>query len=93
MDRGRKIFNSICVACHHPDPTKEWGTSGTFGPPIAGSSFELLKMRVLSTNYPAGYKPKRDTKNMTTFQLPDDDLRSLERFLNDKGGTEDGPGK
>ena len=90
--RGKKIFNSSClIGCHHPDPTKERGTGGMHGPPIAGSSFELLKLRVLSAKYPEGYKPKRNTKNMTTFRLTDDDLRSLELFL--KGGSGEGTGK
>ena len=80
--RGKQIYRTTCIACHHPDPRKEHGTGETFGPPIAGSSFELIKMRVRSTSYPAGYKPKRDTQLMTAFEMNDEDLRALHIFVN-----------
>lgn len=94
LERGRQIYGTICIACHHPDPSKEHGTAGTNGPPIAGSSFELIKMRVLSTSYPEGYKPKRDTRLMTTFALEEDQLRALHTFLNHpKAGGPDKAGE
>ena len=66
---------------HHPDPSKEYGSQGTFGPPLAGSSFELIKMRVLSMEYPEGYTPKRDTQLMTTLDLNEDQLRALHTYI------------
>ena len=84
--RGKQIYRTICIACHHPDPEKEYGNLGTFGPAIAGSSYELLKMRVLTTSYPKGYKPKRDTQLMTTFDLKEDQLRALHTYIN-RGGS------
>ena len=57
---GRKIYSLVCAACHHPDPTVD-RLGGIFGPPIAGSSLELLRMRVRTKSYPEGYIPKRDT--------------------------------
>ena len=82
--RGRKIYGNICIACHHPDPHKEYGTTGTWGPPVADSSLELIRMRVLTTSYPKGYKPKRDTKHMKPIDfLKDDQLRALHAYLND----------
>jgi mono/diheme cytochrome c family protein len=81
--RGKRIYTTICGMCHHPDPTQQYGTSGAFGPPIAGSSFELLKMRVRNGRYPKGYKPKRTTRLMTSFELTDDQLRALHAFVSD----------
>ena len=80
---GKRIFHSICINCHHPDPAKELSDHFTHGPPIAGSSFELIKMRVLSTSYPKGYKPKRKSQFMTTFEMTDAELRGLHAFVND----------
>ena len=79
---GRKIYDLICVACHDPDPTKD-RTGGTYGPPIAGSSLELLQLRVLGTEYPEGYTPKRDTNLMTPFPLAPTQIRALHAFLSD----------
>ena len=56
---------------------------GTFGPPIADSSLELLRLRVLGTEYPEGYAPKRDTSLMTPFPLTGTQIRALHAFLQD----------
>ncbi len=82
VDSGRQIYNLICVACHDPDPTMD-RVGGTFGPPIAGSSLELLELRVLGTEYPEGYPPKRDTSLMTPFPLNGTQIRALHAFLQD----------
>ena len=60
-----------------PDPAKEYSKVSNHGPPIAGSSLELIRTRVLSTSYPKGYKPKRKTQSMTTFKMTDAELRGL----------------
>ena len=84
VERGQTIYANLCAAaCHHMDPNQEIGTEGTYGPPIAGVSFELMKMRVLSVQYPEGYTPKRTTSNMTTFVLRDTSLLQLHAFLED----------
>ena len=88
---GRRIYLTVCVNCHHPDPAKEYSKVGNLGPPIAGSPFELIKMRVLSTSYPKGYKPKRNTQLMTIFKMKDEELRALHTFVNhpDSGKPDD----
>ena len=83
---GRKIYDLICVACHDPDPTKD-RTGGTYGPPIAGSSLQLLELRVLGTEYPEGYTPKRDTNLMTSFPLAPTQIRALHAFLSEPSGA------
>ena len=82
IEEGEKIYSLICVACHDPDPTKD-RVGGTFGPPIAGSDLELLRLRVLGTEYPEGYSPKRDTSLMTPFPLTGTQIRALHAFLQD----------
>jgi mono/diheme cytochrome c family protein len=58
--RGEKIYKNICATCHGASPTE----AGTVGPAIAGSSAELIEAKLLHNGYPAGYRPKRNTKLM-----------------------------
>ena len=75
--RGRSVFLANCIACHNNDPSKD----GSIGPAIAGSSKELLEARVLSTSYPANYKPKRPTKVMPQFPFLKEELPYLAAYL------------
>lgn len=75
--RGRAVFVANCVACHNNDPSKD----GPIGPAIKGSSKELVEARVLSTTYPAGYKPKRTTKVMPQFPFLKDEIPYLAAYL------------
>jgi mono/diheme cytochrome c family protein len=75
--RGRGVYLANCVACHSNDPSKD----GSIGPAIAGSSKELHEARVLSTNYPPNYKPKRPTKVMPQFPFLKEDLPYLAAYL------------
>ncbi len=59
-NRGTQVYLAQCVTCHNPDPSK----AGPLGPPIKGSSRELLEARILRGAYPPGYKPKRDSAIM-----------------------------
>ena len=52
-----------CIACHNPNPE----ISGPLGPPVKGSSRELLEARVVSASYPPGYQPKRATQQMVAL--------------------------
>ena len=90
LERGQRIYAYACIQCHHQDPNKEISTDGTYGPPIAGSSFELLKMRVLTVKYPKGYTPKRTTRLMTVFKLTDTELQALHAFLTDAAERAEG---
>ena len=62
-DRGRRLYIATCIVCHNTDPSKP----GSQGPPIKGSSLELLEAKVLHKRYPPGYKPQRNTKAMPTY--------------------------
>ena len=78
VEHGQKVFQLNCVSCHGGDPTKD----GPVGPAIAGSSLELITARVLKTEYPQGYKPKRTSHNMVALPHLQADLPALEAYLN-----------
>jgi mono/diheme cytochrome c family protein len=75
--RGRAVFLANCVACHNNDPSRD----GPIGPAIKGSPRELVESRVLSTNYPPNYKPKRPTKLMPQFPFLKDEIPYLAAYL------------
>ncbi len=76
--RGKKVYGQNCTACHNPNPKLD----GTIGPAIAGSSLELISARVLHANYPAGYKPKRDSHQMPALPSLEPEIPALHAFLN-----------
>jgi mono/diheme cytochrome c family protein len=75
--RGRQVYMSNCVVCHNPDPN----LPGSQGPPIAGSSRELVEDRVLHLQYPAGYKPKRTTHAMRALPYLAPKIDDITAFL------------
>ena len=75
--RGRAVYVANCVACHNSDPSKD----GPLGSALKGSSAELLRYRVLRTEYPPGYKPKRNTKVMPTFPFLESEIKYLAEYL------------
>jgi len=78
IEAGRSAYNANCIACHNIDATKD----GALGPPIAGSSFALLEARVLRSEYPEGYAPKRPTRVMVALPHLEARLVELEAYLN-----------
>jgi mono/diheme cytochrome c family protein len=63
FDRGERVYKNVCIACHNADPMLQ----GSLGPPIAGSSRELLEHRVLHGTYPEGYERQRESAVMPQF--------------------------
>jgi mono/diheme cytochrome c family protein len=76
-DRGRKIYQNVCIACHNNDPN----LAGTIGPANAGASLALLEAKVIHGKYPPSYEPKRDTQAMPTFPYLEKDLPDLVAYL------------
>jgi mono/diheme cytochrome c family protein len=76
-ERGRQAYLAQCVACHNTDPAQ----AGPVGPPIKGSSRELLEAKVLNGSYPPGYTPKRPTKVMVPIPAAAPELASLAEYL------------
>jgi len=77
-ERGRVIYVSNCIACHHVDPKKV----GSVGPEVWGSSLELIQARVMRAAYPEGYKAKRETHMMVALPHLEKELAALHAYLN-----------
>ena len=75
--RGQEVYMSTCIACHNADPA----LPGALGPPVKGASRELLEARILRADYPAGYKPKRDTRQMVAFPQLAPHIDALAAYL------------
>ncbi len=79
--RGRVVYSTVCTACHNVDPK----LAGSLGPPVAGSSLELLEARIMNAAYPPGYKPKRATALMVAQPQVKDDIPAIYEYLNSLG--------
>ena len=66
-----------CVTCHNSDPSKE----GPIGPAVKGSPQELLEARLLRSDYPFDYKPKRQSKVMPNFPFLKTEIPYLAAYL------------
>jgi mono/diheme cytochrome c family protein len=77
VSRGRLIYMTNCVVCHNTDPN----LAGSQGPPIAGSSRELVEARVLHLSYPPGYTPKRKTHAMRAIPTLAPEIDNIVAFL------------
>lgn len=77
VTRGRKVYLNNCTACHARDPA----LPGPVGPPVAGSSLELLRAKVLRNEYPPGHVPLRETNNMIPLPHLEPELDALAAFL------------
>jgi mono/diheme cytochrome c family protein len=76
-ERGRQIYLAQCTACHNTDPSQP----GTIGPPVKGSSRDLLEAKILQGTYPSGYTPKRPTKVMVPMPQVAPELAALADYL------------
>jgi mono/diheme cytochrome c family protein len=77
VERGRIIYRANCLVCHNADPN----LPGSQGPPIAGSSRELVEARVLNLAYPPGYTPKRQTHAMRAIPTLAPEIDNIVAFL------------
>ena len=76
--QGRAHYQRHCVACHALDPKVD----GSIGPAVHGSSLELLEYKLIKGGYPAGYKPKRETRAMAVLPFLKDQVPALHAYLN-----------
>ena len=79
-------YVTTCMACHNRDPD----LARSKGPPIAGSSRELVADRILYLKYPPGYKPKRTTHNMRAQPQLANKIDDLVAFLAEAAAKKDG---
>ncbi len=78
LQRGRSLSLANCASCHHVNPKMD----GSIGPSVFGSSFELLKARLVDGDYPAGYKPKRESMSMIKMPHLEKEIPFLFEYLN-----------
>lgn len=76
-ERGRQVYLAQCTACHASDPAQ----NGPLGPPVRGSSRELLEARILRGSYPPGYAPKRPSAVMQPMPNVASSIPDLAAFL------------
>ncbi len=74
--RGQATYFTVCIACHNAKPSLDG-----LGPPIAGSSRELLEARVVRGVYPPGYQPKRKSQAMPVFPHLAGNIDDLAAYL------------
>ena len=84
-EQGERIYASNCIACHHRDPSRD----GPLGPAIVGASLKLIEARVLRAEYPPGYTPKRDTRQMPAQPYLGPHVPALAAYLGAPDGTGD----
>ena len=75
--RGKQVYLTECIACHHSDPVKD----GPLGPAVKGSSQELLEAKVIRASYPPGYIPKRTSAVMPPMPKLAPKIPELAAFL------------
>lgn len=78
VENGKRLYETSCTACH----SKEVGSDGDIGPSLYGSSFALLRTKILKGEYPDSYAPKRDTQNMGIINLKEEEIRAIYAYLN-----------
>jgi len=76
-EQGRQVYLAQCIACHASDIAKP----GPVGPPVKGSSGELLEAKILRGTYPPGYTPKRPTAVMQPMPALGPAIPALAEYL------------
>jgi len=74
---GRATYAANCIACHSMNPAAD----GALGPSVAGASLELLEARVMRSEYPEGYTPKRPSRVMVPLPHLEARLPELAAYL------------
>jgi mono/diheme cytochrome c family protein len=77
--RGKAVYNGVCVACHNVNPALD----GSLGPANAHASRALVEAKVLRGEYPPGYAPKRPSRAMPAFPHLADKVDDLTAWLSE----------
>ena len=81
IERGRTLFMSNCISCHNKDPN----IKGAIGPELIDAPLEVMTVKVVTGRYPevlpAGFVPKRKTKQMRKFPNLEKDVPSIHAWI------------
>jgi mono/diheme cytochrome c family protein len=81
VDRGRQIWLGTCVQCHNKDPN----VKGSVGPETVDAPEAVVYAKVMTGRYPdplpAGFVPKRTTKNMRPLPQYEKDIPDIYAYL------------
>lgn len=81
IDRGRQIWLGTCTQCHNKDPN----VKGAIGPETVDAPQEIVYAKVMTGRYPeqlpAGFVPKRTTKNMRPLPQYEKDIPDIYAYI------------
>jgi mono/diheme cytochrome c family protein len=79
--KGKEIYLSTCIQCHNKDPNLK----GAIGPEVTDTPLDVMQVKVVTGRYPdvlpAGYVPKRKTKQMRKFPNYAKDVPSIHAYI------------
>lgn len=77
IERGQHIYLKVCIQCHNKDPNQV----GSVGPQVVDAPLEVMTAKVMTGKYPdplpAGFIPKRSTKNMRALPQYQDEIPNI----------------
>jgi mono/diheme cytochrome c family protein len=81
IEKGKTLFMSNCISCHNKDPN----IKGAIGPELTDAPLEVMMVKVKTGRYPdvlpAGFVPKRKTKQMRKFPNLEKDVPSIHAWI------------
>jgi mono/diheme cytochrome c family protein len=81
LDKGRRLYMSNCIQCHHRDPNMK----GPIGPEMTDAPLEIMTAKVMTGRYPEklpeGFVPKRSTKLMRPIPKLKDDIPAIYEWV------------
>lgn len=81
IPKGKEIYTANCLTCHNKDPN----VKGAIGPELVDAPLEVMIVKVKTGRYPevlpAGFVPKRKTKQMRKFPQLEADVPAIHAYI------------
>lgn len=79
--KGQEVYTKNCLTCHNKDPN----VKGAIGPELVDAPLEVMQVKVKTGRYPevlpAGFVPKRTTKQMRKFPNLEVDVPAIHAYI------------
>lgn len=79
--KGQEVYTKNCLTCHNKDPN----VKGAIGPELVDAPLEVMVVKVRTGRYPdvlpAGFVPKRTTKQMRKFPNLEADVPAIHAYI------------